>query len=66
MVKNYDFTFFLPKICMTAKLRKNASVIFFMNRHINSKKIILKILTFYPKKNANKNVAFLNVLSVVV
>ena len=50
MAKNYDFTFFLPKIRMTSKLRQNAAVIFFINRQNNSNKIISEILTFYLKK----------------
>ena len=48
---------------MTFKLRQNAAVIFFNNRYNNSNKIISTILTFH-QKNANKNVAFFNVLSV--
>ena len=30
MAKNYDFTFFLKKICITFKLRQNAAIIFFI------------------------------------
>ena len=49
---------------MTSKLRQNAAVMFFINRQNNSNKTISTILIFYQKKNANKSVAFLNVLSV--
>ena len=48
---------FLPAICMTSKLRQNASVIIFINRQKNSNKIL-------PEKNINKNFGFLNVLSI--
>ena len=61
------------KLCLQTDLKnthdtqakiKRCSQFFFVNRQSNSNKIISAILTFYTKKYANKNVAFLNVLSI--
>ena len=55
--------FFLPKIHMTSKLRQNAAVIFLSTATPTPIKLFQQYLLF-ARKNANKDVAFLNVLSV--
>ena len=57
--------FSLPKLRMNSKLRQNAAVIIFINSQNNSNKTISTILMFYLK-NANKKVAFSNVLSALI
>ena len=60
--------FFLSKIRMPSKLRQNAAITFVISRQNKSKKSFrqsfLSTILAYTRKNANKNVAFLNVLSV--
>ena len=64
MAKNYDFTLFLPKHTHNLQATINPAVMIFIKRQNDS--IIIKFtkIMFYPGKKANKNVTFLNVLSV--
>ena len=65
MAKNYDFTFFSPKKhTHNFQAMINPAVMIFIKRQNDSIIIKLTKITFYLGKKANKNVTFLNVLSV--
>ena len=69
IAENYDFTFFfLQKSThdfQSSSLRYSATAIIFIKRQNDSTIIKFHKITFYPKINANKNVAFLNVSIVL-
>ena len=64
-LKNTILPFFLPKIRTTSSLRHNTALIIFINRQITQIKSSSQYLLF-TEKSVNKNVAFLNVLSVYI
>ena len=54
MAKNYNFTFFLPKLRMPSKLRQNAAVIFIINWQNNSNKCYFNNTYFLPEKKKKR------------